>query len=154
MGNRSLPCVHSQRMPKAVDLNITRFLLYDADCGFCQRWCEWAKRRGAEPVIRFEPCHPAVDLRRLAGISELDCGHSAFLVEVAGDGRVIRTRRAAGAINGVMAQLPGVRNLFYRAASILYVVPGLRQIEDAGYRWVARNRHRLGGKSCRIDQPR
>lgn len=131
--------------------NSSLVLLYDADCGFCQRWCHWAIRHGADSAVRFEPCQPSIDLRQRAGISELDCGHTAFLVEVADDGRVIRTRRAASAINGVMAELPGFRNWCYRAISILYMVPGLRQIEDAGYRWIARNRHRFSGQSCNID---
>lgn len=38
-------------------------LLYDSDCGFCQRWCDWAKRRGAEQTISFEPCQTATALR-------------------------------------------------------------------------------------------
>jgi predicted DCC family thiol-disulfide oxidoreductase YuxK len=134
--------------------NVSSILLYDADCGFCQRWCQWAIRHGAEPAVRFEPCQPSVDLRQRAGISETDCGHAAFLVEVADDGRVIRTRRAAGAINGVMAKLPGVRNLLFRVASVFYQVPGLRQLEELGYRWVARNRHRFGSSSCRIGHDR
>ena len=42
------------------------WLLYDADCGFCQRWCDWARRRGAERVIAFVPCQSAVELRQQA----------------------------------------------------------------------------------------
>jgi predicted DCC family thiol-disulfide oxidoreductase YuxK len=131
---------------------VSLVLLYDADCGFCQRWCQWAIRRGAEPMVQFEPCQSSIDLRLRAGISESECGHSAFLVEVGDDGRVVRTRRAASAINGVMAKLPGGRNLIYRTLSILYKVPGLKQVEDFGYRWIANNRHRFGSQACRIDR--
>ena len=128
---------------------IERILLYDADCSFCQRWCAWAQRRGAEIAIRFEPCQPAIDLRQRAGISDAECGHAAFLVDIDGDGRVSRTHRAAAAINGVLARLPGLGNLPYRALSLLYHVPGLRQLEEWAYRLIARNRHRLGAGTCR-----
>jgi predicted DCC family thiol-disulfide oxidoreductase YuxK len=133
---------------------VHRVLLFDADCGFCQRWCDWARRRGAERAIRFEPCQPAVELRQRAGISEVDCGHAAFLVECGPSGDVLRTHRAAGAINGVLARLPGARNLIWRWLSALYRVPGLNLLEEWGYRVIARNRHRLAGGSCRIDQSR
>lgn len=127
------------------------WLLYDGDCGFCMRWVNWAKRKGADRMVRFVPCQSAVELRRQARIDEAECGHAAFLVE--GDSnQVIAKHRAAAAINGVLAQLPGGRNALWRALASLYHIPGITQLEEFGYRWIARNRHKLGKNSCRIDE--
>ena len=124
-----------------------RWLLYDDGCGFCRRWCEWARSRGAAHATQFVGCAAAVELRQAAGIRASDCAHAALLIERNAAG-TLHTRRAAAAINGVLARLPGWRNLHWRVAARLYWMPGVRQLEEAGYRWVARNRHRLGPASC------
>jgi predicted DCC family thiol-disulfide oxidoreductase YuxK len=124
-----------------------RWLLYDGGCGFCARWCEWARARGADAVANFAACASAVELRAEAGIDDEECARAAILIEVR-DGRVVRTRRAAAAVNGLLAHLPGWRNVLWRAAGRLYPLPGLRQLEEAAYRWVARNRGRFGRASC------
>jgi predicted DCC family thiol-disulfide oxidoreductase YuxK len=61
-----------------------------------------------------------------------------------------RKYRGAAAINAALAALGGV---FY-LASIPYRIPGLTQLEDAVYAWVARNRHRMPGASnaCRLPE--
>jgi len=46
----------------------------------------------------------------------------------------------AAAINEALGSVPWLRPI-----SWLYRVPGLRQLEDLIYRWVARNRHHLPG---------
>lgn len=79
-----------------------------------------------------------------------DCGHSAFLIECDSD-RVIAVHRAAAAINGVLHRLPGSRNIFWRGIGSLYRFPGIKQIEELGYRVIARLRHRLGSGSCKVD---
>jgi predicted DCC family thiol-disulfide oxidoreductase YuxK len=123
------------------------WLLYDDDCGFCRRWCAWARSRGGDRAVCFVGCAAAVEVRQAAGISESECARAALLVETTASGE-LRTRRAAAAINGVLRRLPGWRNLHWRIAARLYWVPGVRQLEEAGYRLVARNRHRLGPASC------
>ncbi len=60
-----------------------------------------------------------------------------------------RRQRGAAAINAALAELGGV---FY-LASIAYRIPGLTQIEDAVYAWVARNRHRMPGASDACQLP-
>jgi predicted DCC family thiol-disulfide oxidoreductase YuxK len=128
--------------------SLQRVLLFDGDCGFCQQWCDWARRRGAEPSVSFRPCVEERRLREQASISDADCGHAAYLVEVRGD-TVVNTHRAAAALSVVLRQLPGPRNVLWRIVGRLYRVPGLKQIEDWAYGVVARNRHRLGTTSCR-----
>lgn len=66
------------------------------------------------------------------------CMDAAWYVDAAG-----RPFRGAAAINAALGALGGV----FALAPILYRVPGLKQIEDAVYAWVARNRHRMPGAS-------
>lgn len=56
--------------------------------------------------------------------------------------------RGAAAINAALGALGGVFGL----ASFVYRIPVLKQLEDAAYAWVARNRHRLPGASdaCKV----
>jgi predicted DCC family thiol-disulfide oxidoreductase YuxK len=130
--------------------DVRLWLLYDGDCGFCKRWVNWVKRRGADRTVRFVPCQSAVELRQQAQIEEAECGRAAYLVEDDGK-RVISKRRAAAAINGVLARLPGGRNAFWRGLASLYHIPGINRLEEIGYRVIARNRHRLGNSSCDIE---
>jgi predicted DCC family thiol-disulfide oxidoreductase YuxK len=120
-------------------------LLYDQDCGFCQRWVEWSRRRNPRGV-EFKPCQPESHLRQRARISDRDCLDAAHYVELR-DGSVVNVRRGAGAINELLRRMaPG-----WRVLSLAYEVPGLRAAQDVGYAWVARNRHRFGPHSCAVD---
>lgn len=71
------------------------------------------------------------------------CMEAAWYVDEAG-----RHFRGAAAINAALGAFGGV---FY-VASLLYRIPGLKQLEDAAYAWVARNRHRMPGASdaCKL----
>jgi predicted DCC family thiol-disulfide oxidoreductase YuxK len=128
--------------------DLERVLLFDGDCGFCRRWCDWARRRGAEAAVKFRPCLGEQQIREQACITDVDCGHAAFLVELT-DGKVRRTYRAAAAVSTVLTQLPGPRNFIWRLVGRFYWVPGLKQFEDWAYGVIARNRHRLGSNSCK-----
>jgi predicted DCC family thiol-disulfide oxidoreductase YuxK len=128
--------------------SIERVLLYDAGCGFCRRWRDWARRHGAESAISFRDCASERELRAHARISDANCSDAAFLIELI-DRRVHAVHRAAGAINAVLMRLPGTRNFHWRVLGWLYRVPGLRQLEDLGYNIIARNRHRFGATACR-----
>lgn len=57
--------------------------------------------------------------------------------------------RGAAAINAALGALGGLFSL----APIVYRMPGLKQIEDAIYAWVARNRYRLPGASAACNLP-
>lgn len=72
----------------------------------------------------------------------IECNH-------AGDVEHIAT--GASAINSVLAHLPGSQNSFYRWHSHLYDVPGIHQIEDLGYRLIARHRGSFDKASCGPD---
>jgi predicted DCC family thiol-disulfide oxidoreductase YuxK len=118
-------------------------LLFDGDCGFCRRWVEWAVTRGAD--VRFTPCRSsrgraarAITARGFSarGITERDCRRTAWLID--GDD----VRHGAAAINGVLAAMPTRR---HRALARFGGWPGIRGVEEVGYRLVARNRHRFRG---------
>ncbi|MGQ0612782.1 MAG: DCC1-like thiol-disulfide oxidoreductase family protein [Planctomycetaceae bacterium] len=67
------------------------------------------------------------------GIPRAECEEAAWAVEPSG-----RRHRGAGAVNAAVAWALGLALPLH-----LYELPGVRQIQDAVYAWVARNRHRL-----------
>ncbi len=123
--------------------------LYDADCGFCAASVRWLLRRGSR--LDFRPCRQRPPEMDLAGLTAEDCRRAACLVESPEDAP-LRVHRGAAAINLALRRLQGLRNVGWRLLSLLYLLPGLRRAEDAGYAWVARNRRRLGhsGGACSI----
>lgn len=60
-----------------------------------------------------------------------------------------RQQRGAAAINAALAEIGGV----FKFMAALYRLPGLRQLEDAVYRWVAANRYRLPGSTAACAVP-
>jgi predicted DCC family thiol-disulfide oxidoreductase YuxK len=73
-----------------------------------------------------------------AGLTAAQAIEAAWFVDCAG-----RQHRGAAAINAALAEIGGV----FKPIAALYRLPGLRQLEDAIYRWVAENRYRLPGSS-------
>ena len=118
-------------------------LIYDGDCGFCTQSARRVARRDRRHVITVLPWQTA-GLLAATGLSEDQVNAAAWYVDVQG-----RQHRGAAAVNAALAALGGV----YRPLSLLYRLPGLRQIEDAVYAWVARNRHRLPGSTEACERP-
>ena len=107
-------------------------ILFDSDCGFC-RWSlarilAWDRRRALRPVALQDP--EADEL--LAALPAEERTASWHLV--AADGRV---HSGGAAFPPLLRLLPGGRPLAALAAAF----PGAT---DRGYRWIARNRGRLG----------
>jgi predicted DCC family thiol-disulfide oxidoreductase YuxK len=77
------------------------------------------------------------------GLTEQQCMEAAWFVDA--DGRKFR---GAAAINAALEALGGI----YAIAAWFYRVPGLKQLEDLVYQWVADNRYRLPGASdaCKV----
>lgn len=98
--------------------------------------------------MQFEPCQLAQELRARASIDETNCTKHISLVEEDSNGNVIRVLKAAAAFNAMLKLLPGKRNAWLRALSVLYRIPVLKQIEELEYRIVARMRKHLGPYSC------
>lgn len=110
--------------------------LYDGHCPFCTSQAEKlkARARGAIDIVDFQK---EGVLERFPGLTHEECMRAMQLI--APDGRVF-----AGA-EAVVRALRAGRPVLGRMAMVYYV-PGVRQIMDWGYAWVARNRYWLFGK--------
>ena len=109
-------------------------LIFDGDCGFCQRSLGWALRLGI--TCEHRPSHQ-VDLAA-PGLSEQDGFEAAWYVD--GDRRLRGHEAIAGAL----------RTSRHAPVRWLGAVVGsrvLRPVAVRVYAWVARNRHRLPGAS-------
>jgi predicted DCC family thiol-disulfide oxidoreductase YuxK len=111
-------------------------LLYDGECPICSREVEMLrKRNGAGRLDLEDIADPAFDATRYGLDQE---GVMARIHGVLPDGRVVEGvevfRRAYAAVG-----------LGWLMAPTRW--PLLRPLADAGYRWFARNRLRLGGRA-------
>jgi predicted DCC family thiol-disulfide oxidoreductase YuxK len=117
------------------------YLIYDADCGFCtqtaKRLKKWTNQQVDIVGWQFVPEQMA-----MLGLTAEDGLTQVWYVDANG-----RLFGGAEAVN---------RSLRYcwwlRPISYLYFVPGIRQLQNWGYRWVARNRYKFPGSTdaCRI----
>ena len=136
-------------------------LIYDGDCSFCMDAVYWLELRGADRTLAFRSYQSAPPQMALAGLTANDFQHAAYLVDdrhvdfdVSGQALRPVVFRGAAAVNYALRALPGFRCLGWRLLGYLYYVPGLRQVEDLGYAWVARNRHRFSrGCACGKSTP-
>lgn len=115
-------------------------LVYDGHCRLCvrqaARLARWTGGRIGLESFR----NPGV-LARHPGLTEAACLEALQLVLP--DGAI---RTGAAAVAHALRLRPVLAPLGW-----LYEVPGLRQLLDAGYGAVARNRFRLGGAVCEGD---
>lgn len=118
-------------------------LIYDGDCGFCNRVADAVRRLDRRARLAVLPWQTP-GLLEHAGLTAAQCTEAVWLVHPDG-----RQYRAAAAANQTLRELGGL----WRALSYLYAVPGIQQLEDAAYQWVARNRHRLPGASAACANP-
>jgi len=108
--------------------------LYDGDCGFCTRSVAWLSER-TDGSVDFRAWQ-RTDLTTL-GITPAELEQQAVLVTVDG-------RRADGhlAIGECLRRSPARDT---RLLGRLVLEQPSREVARWVYRWVARNRHRLGG---------
>jgi predicted DCC family thiol-disulfide oxidoreductase YuxK len=118
------------------------YLLFDGKCRLCsegsRRILRFA-RRGTVELLDFQ--QPGV-LDRFPSLTHDACMREIKLVTA--EGRVFG---GLGAIVAVLTTRPVLGAWAY-----LYYVPGLRQLSDLAYAWVARNRYRFMGRTeCSSD---
>ena len=116
-------------------------LLFDKDCGFCV-WCAgWLERLDRHGRVTATPLQKpgAVDH---FGVTMDEALEQAWAIDASG-----QRFAGAGAINAALSGVLGSRIPLH-----IYRIPGIRQAQNALYRLVARNRHRLPGRggSCAI----
>ncbi|MFC4603416.1 thiol-disulfide oxidoreductase DCC family protein [Rhodococcus kronopolitis] len=117
-------------------------LLFDRDCGFCVFCVGWLRRLDRRGRVTAVPLQQPGAVERF-GVSADEALERAWAVDSRGD-----RHAGAGAINAALSGILGGRIPLW-----FYRVWGVRQVQDALYRLVARNRHRLPGRggSCAID---
>lgn len=111
-------------------------LIYDGHCHFCQRQAQrlsaWSGNR-----LQLESFHEAGVLERYPTLTRQACEEAMQLVRL--DGKIFP---------GAAAAVEALRlNPWLRWISWIYYLPVLKQLADAAYRWIAKNRYRFGG-SC------
>lgn len=119
-------------------------LIYDGDCNFCQLSLEFGIRHMKifPSYVAFQKIDPAeFDLTKEQVRSEI------WLVESTAKG----TTRLGGHL-AASRILEMQTNVFFRFCGFLMRTWPISWLAKHGYRWVARNRHRLPGgtKACNI----
>ena len=128
-------------------------LIYDGDCAFCMASVRWLKRRSVGSGLEYLPYQAYPYPMTQAGLTAQDCIKAAYVIEQRGSG--VKAYRGAGAVNYALRRSRGHWSLGWRFLGGLYLLPGIRQIQNLGYRWVADNRFRLStsGDSCSVEEP-
>ncbi|MFZ0547061.1 MAG: DUF393 domain-containing protein [Candidatus Promineifilaceae bacterium] len=120
--------------------NRSNILIYDGDCGFCERTARmveaWTNGR-----VTIRPWQRSLSLMAEYGLTAEDGMTQVWYInnDIVSGG--------ASAVNDAMRLVWWARPFTY-----LYHLPGIRQLEDRVYRWVANNRYRMPGStaSCNV----
>ena len=111
-------------------------LVYDGDCGFCQRCADWIATR-LEVDAHVVPSQQA-PLAAL-GLNPQQAADAAWWIDAEGSQHrghraIAESLRACGGPWGPLGRL--------------LTVPGISLLAAFSYELIARNRHRLGCKNC------
>jgi len=115
-------------------------VLFDGACPFCRKQVGNLQRWAPDPALRYRSFREPGALDDYPTLDEVECDREMkFAVSPA---LIYGGMEAAVR---VMARRP----LF--KGSLLYYLPGLKQIMDAAYRWIAVRRLRFSGGVCNDD---
>ena len=127
---------HLQRHPPGSDVTTLPALIYDGDCGFCQRCADWI-------VARLEVDAAVLAARQAPlgalGLSPEQATDAAWWID--GDRTQYRGHRA------IAAALRACGGSWARLGRAL-TWPGISLLAAGVYELIARNRHRLGCRNC------
>ncbi len=115
------------------------WIYFDAECRFCvanrRRWGRIFERRG----FVWLPMQTPGTAERLGITLQQLTAEMWFLPA------------GAAPLNGVDAWIGLMRHVgWLKPFALLLAVPGIKPLAQAGYRWLARNRHCLAGR-CRLE---
>jgi predicted DCC family thiol-disulfide oxidoreductase YuxK len=108
-------------------------LVFDGFCGFCTKMVYLIKRFDNKNQLQFIAWQSSGTLKRFE-LTVQDVKHAAWFINT--DER----ESGAGAINAALSLVFGTRIFKF-----FYFLPGIRQTQDAAYRWIEQNRKRLPG---------
>lgn len=113
--------------------------MYDGNCRMCTRIVDLVREWDARSEIEITPSQAPGIQARFPWISEQRYAESMQLI-----GADRRTWQGAAAVEQLLTILPRGRWIAW-----IFRVPFVRALADRVYRWVARNRYRLGcGEHC------
>lgn len=114
-------------------------LVYDGHCQLCQRAIAAVRRMDPAQQIEIVASQEPGVSERFSAIPPTSFAEAMHLVAIDGT-----TWRGAAAMEELLRVLPRTRWF----APVFYI-PLVRKLADWGYRWIARNRYRLGcGDHC------
>lgn len=124
-------------------------VLYDGNCAFCTTQSRRLLRMAAPGAIELRDFQQPGALDEFPGVTHDACMEAMHVVLP--DGRVYRGFEAAVRAVATRAVLGKLAYVYY--------VPGVRQLCDAVYRWIARRRYRIAVRecadgSCELHRPR
>ena len=115
----------------------TPVLLYDGHCRFCTGAAKRFRQLIPEGAVELKSFREAGVLESLPQVTLERCERAMQYLEP--DGRVFE---------GAEAVVRALCHRWYGQAALVYYVPGLRQLADAVYATIARNRMRIAGRTC------
>lgn len=132
-----------------VDSGVT--MIFAGWCRVCSRTIAMLERLDRLDRLRMVPCQSIDGVERL-GITRAQCDGSVWVIDASG--KATRGGEAAMHILGTALEQAWLMRMGG--------MPGIRQMIDTGYRFVARNRRRLPGTTpwcaqhperCHVDDP-
>lgn len=115
------------------DIGQTGLVVFDGQCGFCRRWIrhmrEWFRH------------HPEAVAWQDADLAALGLTVEQCTVAVQFVDSELRTWSGSDAVARILI----VAGVPFNLAGRAILLPGVRSIARAAYRWVADNRHRFKG---------
>jgi predicted DCC family thiol-disulfide oxidoreductase YuxK len=132
-------------------------VIYDGDCGFCNRSKSWGERLDLDGLLEWQPFQSGAG--RAYGISDADATQRLYLVAgtkiYSGFGAfrmmLLFNPITYFAMAVLIAAPPGDAALYRRivvAALLIFFLPPFAPIGEWAYRLVARNRYRLSANSA------
>jgi predicted DCC family thiol-disulfide oxidoreductase YuxK len=120
-------------------------VLYDGECGLCDRTVQFLLRHDHKGVLVYAPLQGETARPFVGDHSAID---TMMLVEKLDDGSTRVSKRSRGVFR-TLAKLGGI----WRVLSWLRILPAF--LSDLGYRFVAHNRIKWFGRvdACRLPSP-
>jgi len=112
-------------------------LIYDAHCQLCESTKNWIRRWGKNREIRFLHFEDPQASALQPDLYDIDYLDAIRFI----DGEV-RSWKGADAVRHLLKILP-----FGRPIAWILLLPGMYQIAEKAYAWVARNRYWLFGRT-------